>query len=122
VRRRLARSKPVSVYVDRGNSINVTNQSLPGDMLRVVKATNVAGNVDQIDPAVLLQDNPDWYLATSASGVTLKKLRQDAKKKKLRAVRLGHFAIVDSAQISPGPLIGSGLLALAKTLHPDAFR
>jgi ABC-type Fe3+-hydroxamate transport system substrate-binding protein len=122
VRRRLARTKPVSVYVDRGNSINVTNQSLPGDMLRVVKATNVAGDADQIDPATLLQDNPDWYLATSESGVTLKKLRQDPKKKKLRAVRLGHFATVDSAKISPGPQIGSGLLALAKTLHPDAFR
>ncbi len=122
VRRRLARTTPVSVYVDRGNSINVTNQSLPGDMLRVVKATNVAGNTDQISPAVLAQDDPDWYLATSQSGVTLKKLRQDPKKKKLRAVRLGHFATVDSAQISPGPQIGSGLLALAKMLHPDAFR
>jgi iron complex transport system substrate-binding protein len=122
VRERLARVKPVSVYVDRGNSIDVTNQSLPGDMLRVVKATNVAGNVDQIDPAVLLQANPDWYLATPGSGVTLKKLRQDPKKRKLRAIRLGHFAMVDSAQISPGPEIGNGLLALAKTLHPDAFR
>jgi ABC-type Fe3+-hydroxamate transport system substrate-binding protein len=122
IRRHLAHVKPVSVYVDRGNSINVTNQSLAGDMLSVVKATNVAGNVDQIDPSVLLQDDPDWYLATSDSGVTLKKLRQDPKKRKLRAVKLGHFATVDSAQISPGPLIGAGLLTLAKTLHPDAFR
>jgi ABC-type Fe3+-hydroxamate transport system substrate-binding protein len=121
VRRRLAHSMPVSVYVDRGNSLNVTNQSLAGDMLRVVKATNVAGNVDQIDPATLLQDNPDWYLATSSSGVTLKKLRHDPKKRKLQAVRLGHFAIVDAAQLSPGPDIGKELLALARTLHPDAF-
>jgi ABC-type Fe3+-hydroxamate transport system substrate-binding protein len=121
VRRRLAHAQRVSVYVDRGNSLDVTNQSLPGDMLSVVKATNVAGNVDQIDPAQLLQDDPDWYLATSASGVTLKELRHDPKKRKLRAVRLGHFATIDSAQISPGPDIGKGLLALAMTLHPDAF-
>jgi ABC-type Fe3+-hydroxamate transport system substrate-binding protein len=122
VRRRLAHTKPVSVYVDRGNSLNVTNQSLAGDMLRVVRATNVAGDVDQIDPAALLQSNPDWYLATSTSGVTLKMLRQDPKRRKLRAVRLGRFATVDVAQISPGPQIGDGLVALAKTLHPDAFR
>ncbi len=121
VRKRLAHTKTVSVYIDRGNSIDVTNQSLPGDMLPVVKATNVAGNADQISPAELAQDNPDWYLATSESGVTLKKLRQDPKKRKLRAVRLGHFAIVSSAQISPGPEIGDGLVALATTLHPDAF-
>jgi iron complex transport system substrate-binding protein len=42
---------------------------------------------------------------------------------RLRAVRLGAMAAIDSSQISrPGPRIVEGLELLARLLHPDRFR
>jgi ABC-type Fe3+-hydroxamate transport system substrate-binding protein len=90
-----------------------------------VHARNVAGDTAQIgpvDPEQLAQFDPAWYLATSDSGTTLAALRKNPRTRKLRAVRAGHFAIVDAALLEPGPMIGDGLLVLAKQLHPNAFR
>jgi ABC-type Fe3+-hydroxamate transport system substrate-binding protein len=125
VAKRLAGVPPVSVFVDRGLFTTVTDQSLAGDMLREVHARNVAGNAAQIgpiDPDQLARLDPTWYLATSDSGTTLAKLRKNPRTRKLRAVRQGHFAIVESSLLEPGPTVGDGLVVLAHRLHPDAFR
>lgn len=125
VAKRLAGAPGVSVFVDRGFFTTVSDQSLVGDMLREVHARNVAGDTAQIgpvDPEQLAQFDPAWYLATSDSGTTLAALRKNPRTRKLRAVRAGHFAIVDAALLDPGPTIGDGLLVLAKQLHPNAFR
>jgi ABC-type Fe3+-hydroxamate transport system substrate-binding protein len=125
VAKRLVGTVPVSVFVDKGLFTTVTNQSLAGDMLREVHARNVAGDsaqVGPIDPDQLARLDPTWYLATSDSGTTLAKLRRNPRTRKLRAVRLGHFAVVDASLLAPGPTIGNGLIVLAHRLHPDAFR
>jgi iron complex transport system substrate-binding protein len=122
---RLARVANVSVFVDTGFLNTVPDQSLIGDVLREAHGTNVFGdNVEAgpVDVSDLLRLDPQVYLATSDSEVTLKELRAGRLTRKLRAARDGRFAIADTNLLQPGPRIGDGLLQVARLLHPDAFR
>ena len=125
VARRLTRTRPVSVFVDTGFFTTVSDQSLAGDLIREAHGRNVAGPRPEPGPfdlRELVALDPDVYLATSDSGTTLAVLRRNARTRKLTAVRAGRFAIVDPALLEPGPRIGEGLLEIARSLHPDAFR
>jgi len=123
---RLTDAAPVSVFVDTGFFITVPERSLLGDLVLRAKGRNVAGSSSGLGPyplADLAHANPDVYLATSDAGVTLRTLREHARLRKLRAVRKRHVEIVPVELVTrPGPRVGRGLLAVAKALHPDAFR
>ncbi len=124
-RRRLAGVPRVSVFLDVGFFTTVSDQSLAGDILREVRARNVAGSTADsgpFDPLELRRLDPRYYLATSDSGTTLALLRHNPKTRNLAAVKAGRFAIVDSAIFDPGPGIGGAILRLARLLHPHAFR
>ena len=73
------------------------------------------------DPSIC-RVGDDYYLATSDSGVTFHDLRHDHRTRHLRAVELHHFAIVPTRLVEPGAQVGTGLLTIARVLHPDAFR
>jgi cobalamin transport system substrate-binding protein len=121
---RLARVADVSVFVDTGFLNTVPDQSLIGDVLREAHGTNVFGDTSQAGPVDipdLQRLDPQVYLATSDSEVTLKDLRS-GRTRKLRAVRDGRFAVADAGLLQPGPRIGDGLVQVARLLHPDAFR
>jgi len=131
VARQLAKTPGISVFVATGFFPNlgafttVSDQSLIGDLLREAHARNVAGEAAQAGPfdaRQLVRIDPRWILATSDSGTTLAALRKNKITKKLGAVRAGRFVTVDSALLAPGPTIGQGLLVLARSLHPNAFR
>ena len=127
VRRRLAGTRPVNVFLDTGLFITVSNQSLAADLLREAHGHNVAGEsagagAGPYDLQELLRQQPRWYLATSDSGTTLERLRKGTVTRKLHAIKAGRFAIVPAALLAPGPAIGDGLVALARVLHPNAFR
>ncbi len=125
VDRRLAEAKDVRVFVDTGFFTTVSDQSLVGDLIREAHGRNVAGQQEDAGPVELrelAQLNPRVYIATSDSGTTLRDLRRNARTRKLPAVRRGRFAIVDAALLEPGPRVGDGLVAIARALHPDAFR
>jgi iron complex transport system substrate-binding protein len=125
VARRLADRGRVSAFVDLGFFTTAPDQSLIGDLLREAHAHNVAGvtaDAGPFDLRALARLNPSVYIATSDSGTTLKELRRNAQTRKLRAVRTRRFAIVESTLLEPGPDVGKGLVALARVLHPDAFR
>jgi ABC-type Fe3+-hydroxamate transport system substrate-binding protein len=122
---RLARVANVSVFVDTGFFTTVSDQSLIGDVIREAHGTNVAGAAAEagpVDISELLQLDPDVYLATSDTGVTLADLRKHPRLRKLRALRKGHFAIANADLLEPGPRIGEGLAQVARLLHPNAFR
>jgi cobalamin transport system substrate-binding protein len=122
---KLARTRQVSVFVDTGLFTTVSNQSLVGDLIREAHGRNVAGDVMEAAPfdlRELAELDPRVYLATSDSGTTLRDLRRNPQTRKLTAVRKGRFAIVGAALLEAGPHIGSGLVVLARLLHPDAFR
>ena len=122
---RLAHVARVSVFVDTGFFTTVSDQSLIGDVIREARGTNVGAaqaDAGPLEVADLLRLDPDVYLATSDSDVTLADLQGDPRARKLRAVREGRFAVVDADLLLPDPQIGSGLVQVARLLHPDAFR
>ena len=122
---RIARAPRVKVFVDTGFFTTVSDQSLIGDVLREAGGTNVAAATAEAGPveiSELLRLDPDVYLAASDTEVTLTDLRKNPRTRKLRAVRLGHFAVVNIDLLQPGPQIGAGLTEVAHLLHPNAFR
>jgi iron complex transport system substrate-binding protein len=126
IERRLAAVEPISVFVDTGFFITVPERSLLGDMVGKAKGKSIAGASPGPGPfplADLSRLNPDFYLATSDSGVTLAALRSNPATARLKAVRKKRFAIVPAALVMrPGPRVAEGLEAIARALHPDAFR
>jgi len=125
VRARLANAKPVTVFVDTGFFTTVSNDSLLGNLIAEAGGRNVGGPGPQGGPfnvRRLARLNPDFYLATSDSGTTLAALRHDPRTRHLKAVRTNHFAILASRVLQPGGEIGTELVAIARYLHPDAFR
>jgi iron complex transport system substrate-binding protein len=123
---RLTEVAPVSVFVDTGFFITVPERSLLGDLVLRAKGRNVAGSSSGLGPfplADLARANPDVYLATSDAGVTLASLKEHAQLRKLRALKRRRVEVVPVGLVTrPGPRVGRGLLAIAKALHPDAFR
>jgi ABC-type Fe3+-hydroxamate transport system substrate-binding protein len=122
---RIARAPRVKVFVDTGFFTTVSDQSLIGDVLREAGGTNVGGAAAEAGPVEigeLLRLDPDVYLATSDTELTLMDLRKNPRARRLRAIRLGHFAVVNADLLQPGPRIGEGLAEVAHLLHPNAFR
>ncbi len=125
VERRVATAPLVSVFVDTGFFTTVSDQSLVGEMLREAHGRNVAGAAAQgggVDASDLAQLDPDVYLATSDTELTLADMRRNPRTRKLRAIKEGSFFLVDAALLQPGPEVGAGLTEIARLLHPNAFR
>jgi ABC-type Fe3+-hydroxamate transport system substrate-binding protein len=121
----VGRTTPVTVFVDTGLLTTAPDQSLIGDVIREAGARNVAGSAAEagpIDPRELARLDPDVYVVTSDTMITLDDLRTNPHTRRLRAVREGHFVVLDSALLAPGLRIGDGLEQAARLLHPDAFR
>jgi len=125
VQRKVVNLPRTSVFLDNGFFTTAPSHSLAGDIISEAGGESVAGanpGPGPFDLGLLHRKNLDFYLATSDSGVTLKDLRRNPRTKTLKAVRNGHFGTVQASYLQPGPDIGTGLLAVAKLLHPDAFR
>jgi iron complex transport system substrate-binding protein len=94
-------------------------------VIREAHARNVAGDAAEagpVDPGELARLDPDVYVVTADTLITLADLRRNPQTRTLRAVRTGHFVVIDTALLEPGPRIGDGLEQVARLLHPDAFR
>jgi iron complex transport system substrate-binding protein len=126
VERRLAGVEPVPVFVDTGFFITVSRRSLLGDLVAKAKGESVAGESPGPGPfplADLARLHPSVYLTTSDSGVSLTDLRQNPATRRLEAVRKGRLETVPVRTVTwPGPRVAVGLEAVARALHPDAFR
>jgi len=124
VERKVESLPRTSVFLDNGFFTTFPSHSLGGGIVSEAGGKSVAGanpGPGPFDVGLLHRRDPEFYLATSDSGVTLKDLRKNKRTRDLRAVREGHFGIVQASNLQPGPDIGTGLLAVAKLLHPDAF-
>lgn len=125
VRRRVRGVKPVTVFVDTGFYTTVSNDTLLGDLIDEGGGKNIAGRAPQPGPfpvRTLIKLDPDYYLATADSGTKLADLKRNPRLRQLKAVKEGHFAILASKVLEPGAQVGDELLAIARYLHPDAFR
>ena len=123
---RLTTVDPVRTFVDTGFFITVPDGSLLGDLLRRAHGTNVAASSAGLGPVPveeLVSADPEIYLTTSDSGVSLASLQRNPETDELTAVREGRVTILPAELVMrPGPNVAKGLQALAVALHPDAFR
>jgi iron complex transport system substrate-binding protein len=121
---RVAAAPFVSAFVDTGFFITIPQRSLLGDLIRRARGESVAGAAPGPEPfslSRLRQLDPDVYLATSESRVTLRRLRADPRTAELTAVRRGRFVLLPSDLVlRPGPRIARALERVARALHPDA--
>jgi iron complex transport system substrate-binding protein len=126
IEQRVADAEPVTVFVDRGFLLTISDDSLLGDLIRRVHGENVAAEGAGLGPFPaedLQAANPDVYLATSDSDVTLESLRRDPKTNGLRAVENGRVVILpEELALRAGPRVAEALEAVAVALHPDVFR
>jgi iron complex transport system substrate-binding protein len=122
---RLGSSPTVSTFIDVGTFNTIGSRSLLGSIVAAAKGKDVAGPSPEQGPFPLkrlVELDPQAYVALSDSGTTLAQLRANRLTKKLAAVRSGRFGIVPNRLAQPGPGVGKALLAIARILHPDAFR
>ncbi|HEX2045272.1 MAG TPA: ABC transporter substrate-binding protein, partial [Gaiellaceae bacterium] len=120
VEARVADEPLVTVFVDTGFFITIRERSLLGDLIRRARGESVAGTAPGPEPfpvARLRRLDPDVYLATSESRVTLASLRADRRTAGLTAVEEGRVAIVPADLVlRPGPRIGRALGRIARAL------
>jgi iron complex transport system substrate-binding protein len=125
VEERVGEVETVTVFVDTGFFTTISSRSLLGDLVRRAGGESVAGETppDEAFPIRrLVRLDPDVYLATSDSRVTLGSLRRDPIASRLSAVERGRFVVLPSDLVlRPGARVGKALLRVARALHPDAF-
>jgi iron complex transport system substrate-binding protein len=117
--------RPTTVFVDLGFFATAGERTLVGDLIRQAGGTNVAGATPEPGPfdlRALRAADPDLYVISSESRTTAQFLRQNPRTRTLRAVRAGRVVLVPAAALAPGPRVGDGLVALARALHPEAYR
>jgi ABC-type Fe3+-hydroxamate transport system substrate-binding protein len=126
IQQKLAGEKPVSVFVDSGFFITVSDRSLLGDLVKRAKGTSIAGPSPGPGPyplADLRKANPRFFLATSDSDTTLASLRANPITADLAAVKKNRVVIVPAELVDrAGPRVAQGLEAIARALHPDVFQ
>ncbi len=118
---KLTGKKIVSVFVDDGDLSTISSHSLLGDLIAEAHGRSVAGASPEQGPFPLrrlVQLDPDVYLATTASGRTLKQLRSRPGTRALRAIRAGRFAVLPPEAGVAGPAVGVALAEVARILHP----
>jgi len=122
---RIAGLPPRTTFVDTGFFIPAPERSLLGDLVRRAGGRSIAGATPLPEPFPLnrlRRLNPQVYLATSESQVTLEDVRANPNTALLRAVRRGRFAVIESELANrPGPRVGRALEQIAVALYPDAF-
>lgn len=126
VESRLVDVEPVSAFVDTGFFITIPDRSILADLITRAHGVNVAAGKAGLGPFPLdelVAADPDVYLATSDSDVTIESLRKSPDTAALAAVRGSHFAVLPAELVTrAGPRVAQALEAVALALHPDAFR
>jgi ABC-type Fe3+-hydroxamate transport system substrate-binding protein len=120
ITQRLARSAPVTVYVDAGFGASIQRTTLLAHLLGLAGA-RLVGPTDgftTVNARKLQKLDPDAYVATSTSGVTLATLRTKPGMRKLRSVAAGRVFVVDAAAARADTTAYGLLQSIAHSLHP----
>ena len=126
VEERVAETPIPTTFVDTGFFVTVPLRSLLGDLVARARGESVVGETPGAEPipvSRLQRLDPEVYLATSDSGVTLRSLRRDPRTAKLTAVENGRVVVLPSDLVQhAGPYVAQALERVARALHPDVFR
>ena len=96
------------------------------DAIELAEGKNIAADTGEAYPEyskeVLLQKNPDYYLAARSAGVTAEEISQRPGYSALSAVEDGRVVVVnDDLIVRPGPRIVDGVREIAEAIHPEVF-
>ena len=119
----------VFLLVGESPIVTVGKGSFADDLIRLAGGDNIAGNQREMYPRwgmeEVLQRAPEVILisAMNPRGDYQKVLQEWSRWKSLPAVKQGRIYTVDSDVVDrPSPRIIDGLEAIARILHPEAFR
>ena len=118
--KRLAGVPPLSVYVDAGFGTSIQRTTLLARLITLAGAKLVgpADGLTTVNAKMLHRLNPDAYIATNTSGVTLARLRSRPALSTLRAVSSGRVFVVDPTAARADVSAYSLMRSLARSLHP----
>jgi ABC-type Fe3+-hydroxamate transport system substrate-binding protein len=121
---RLEGVAPLNVYVDAGFGTSIPRSTLLARLLALAGAHLIgpANGIATVNARALHRLDPDAYVATSTSGVTLARLRSQPRLRTLRAVTAGRFFIVDAAAARADTTAYALLHSLAHSLHPTVIK
>ena len=124
IARRLAGTAPVTAYVDAGFGASIQRTTLLARLLGLAGARLVgpSDGFTTVNSRVLHKLDPDVYVATSTSGVTLPKLRSRPGLKTLRAVTSGRVYVIDAGAARADATAYALLHSLARSLHPSVIK
>jgi iron complex transport system substrate-binding protein len=126
VEERIAGAPVTTTFVDTGFFVTVPLRSLLGDLVARARGESVAGDTPGGEPFPVNRVrrlDPEVYLATSDSRVTLRSLRRDPRTARLTAVEEGRVRVLPSDLVQrAGPYVAAALERVARALHPDVFR
>jgi ABC-type Fe3+-hydroxamate transport system substrate-binding protein len=124
IARRVANVAPLSVYVDAGFGVSIQHTTLLARLITLAggRLVGPADGAATVDARALRKLDPDAYIATSTSGVTLARLRARPVLRKLRAVAAGRVFVVDSDAARADTTAYALLRSLARSLHPSVIK
>jgi ABC-type Fe3+-hydroxamate transport system substrate-binding protein len=119
---RVASVAPLTVYVDGGFGASIPRTTLLAHLLVLAGARLVgpSDGIATVNAKLLHKLDPDAYVATSTSGVTLARLRAKPGLRTLRAVAGGRVFVVDASAARADTTAYALLRSLAHSLHPSA--
>ena len=121
---RLEGVAPLNIYVDAGFGTSIQRSTLLARLLQLAGARLVgpSDGITTVNARMLHKLDPDAYVATSTSGVTLARLRSQPRLRTLRAITAGRFFIVDGAAARADTTAYALLHSLAHSLHPTVIK
>jgi iron complex transport system substrate-binding protein len=119
---RIAAAKVVPVFVDTGFLITVSDRSLPGDLVRRARGRSVAGpnpGPEPFEPCDVVRRDAKIVLAVSNRNerTSAAEFTSCSDGRRVRVV-----AVPPDLVLRAGPRIPEALEAVARALHPNAFR
>ncbi|HET6174823.1 MAG TPA: hypothetical protein VFD90_19625 [Gaiellales bacterium] len=115
---------PLDAYVDAGFGTSIQHTTLLARILQLAGARLVgpSNGVATANAKMLHRLDPDIYIATSTSGVTLARMRAKPRLRTLRAIAAARFLIVDAAAARADTTAYGLLHSLAHSLHPTVIK
>ena len=122
VEERVAGVAPARVFVDTGLLVTVPESSLLGDLVRRAGGVSVASanpGAEPLDPCDVARLQPDVLVVVARTGAPPPTARPYACRGELP----GRLVSVREETVTvAGPRVARALEAIARVLHPDAFR
>jgi ABC-type Fe3+-hydroxamate transport system substrate-binding protein len=124
IAKRLAGVDPVTVYVDAGFGASIQRTTLLARLITLAggKLVGPSDGVTTVNAKQLHKLDPDVYIATNGSGVTLARLRAQPRLRTLRSIAAGRFFVVDTAAARADTTAYALLRSLAHQLHPTVIK